>query len=104
MGGIGSSGAIGRLSPFIVGSSSKVADHPQEWVEDTDIGGVIAHAITPGTFRGHGRVRDRGAAAPRGFPGGAHQAEPAPHAWERGDQLPEKHPGSGLRYRAAAQA
>jgi FMN-dependent oxidoreductase (nitrilotriacetate monooxygenase family) len=96
-------GAIGGLGPFIVGSPSEVADHLQEWVEDTDVDGFnLAYAITPGTFEDVvefivPELRRRGAYPDEYVEGTLRQK-----LHGRGDRLPEEHLGAGFRYRADA--
>ena len=44
-------GGIGGMGPVFVGSSQRIADILQEWVEETDVDGFnIAYAVTPDSF------------------------------------------------------
>ena len=91
-------GAIGGLGPFIVGSASEVADHLQEWVDETDVDGFnLAYAITPGTFEDVVEF-----IVPELQARGAYPAEYVPGTLRnklhgRGDRLPDEHLGAQYR-------
>jgi hypothetical protein len=99
---IGRNGAIGGLGPFIVGSAAEVADHLQEWVEDTDVDGFnLAYAITPGTFEDVVQY-----IVPELQRRGAYPTDYAPGTLRHklhgaGDRLPADH--RGARYKIGAR-
>ncbi|RFA23604.1 LLM class flavin-dependent oxidoreductase [Subtercola boreus] len=96
-------GAIGGLGPFIVGSPSEIADHLQEWVEETDVDGFnLAYAITPGTFEDVvtyviPELQARGAYPTDYQPGTLRNK-----LHGRGDRLPAEHLGAQYRVGAGA--
>jgi FMN-dependent oxidoreductase (nitrilotriacetate monooxygenase family) len=94
-------GAIGGLGPSVVGSGKEIADHLQEWVEETDVDGFnLAYAITPGTFEDVvtyviPELRKRGL-----YPDAYAEGSLRNKLHGRGDRLPAEHKGAAYRISA----
>jgi FMN-dependent oxidoreductase (nitrilotriacetate monooxygenase family) len=94
-------GAIGGLGPSVVGSGKEIADHLQEWVEETDVDGFnLAYAITPGTFEDVvtyviPELRKRGL-----YPDAYAEGSLRNKLHGRGDRLPAEHKGATYRISA----
>ncbi|RKR74052.1 LLM class flavin-dependent oxidoreductase [Frondihabitans australicus] len=91
-------GAIGGLGPIFVGSGSRVADHLEQLVRDTDVDGFnLAYAVTPGTWEDvieHviPELRVRGS-----YPTEYAEGSLREKLHGRGDRLPQEHRGASFR-------
>jgi alkanesulfonate monooxygenase SsuD/methylene tetrahydromethanopterin reductase-like flavin-dependent oxidoreductase (luciferase family) len=96
-------GAIGGLGPSVVGSGREIADHLQDWVEETDVDGFnLAYAITPGTFEDVvtyviPELRKRGL-----YPEEYAEGSLRNKLHGRGDRLPAEHKGATYRITSTA--